>query len=147
MSIKVVKAFHPKVVYMGNIEHGKDILETLEAFCLDNEVKTAWINLMGALSEVTLSYYDQVTHRYYTKTFQGEFEILNGTGNISMKENVPVGHIHLTLSNTDYGCVGGHLMKGSAKVFACEFVLQVMDGIEPLYRGQDETTGLPLWIY
>lgn len=147
MGIKLAKAFHPKAVHMGHIEYGKDILETLETYCLENEIRTAWVNLLGALSEVTLSYYDQEKHQYFTKTFQGDYEILNGTGNISMRDNAPVGHIHLTISGTDYQCVGGHLMKGTAKVFACEFALTVMDGNEPLYRGVDDITGLPLWIY
>lgn len=148
MAIKVVKAFSPKTVYMGSIAHGMDILETLEAFCLENEIKTAWVNLLGALSQVTLAYYDQKAHRYVTRTFTGEYEILNATGNISMKAHTPVGHIHMTLSNTGFDCIGGHLVKGSARVFACEFVLYAMDGAEPLFRGDaDEATGLPLWIY
>lgn len=147
MGIKVVKSFQSKAVYMGSIDYGKDILDTLETFCLDNEITTAWVSLLGAVSEVTLSYYDQVEHVYVNKTFIGEFEILSGTGNISMKENIPVGHIHLTLSNTEFGCIGGHLVKGSAKVFACEFALFVGEG-EPLFRGsRDEQTGLPLWLY
>ncbi len=148
MSIKVVKSFQPKAVYMGTIEYGKDILDTLETFCLENEITTAWVNLLGALSDVTLAYYEQDNHQYVTKRFTGEYEILNGTGNISMKENTAVGHIHVTLSNTEFGCVGGHLIKGSAKVFACEFMLTVLSGAEPLFRGnKDEQTGLPLWIY
>jgi uncharacterized protein len=117
MGIKVIKHFQPKAVYVGGIEHGKDIMETLETFCLENEIKTAWVNLLGALSQVDLSYYDQQTHKYVTKTFTGEYEILSGTGNISMRENTPMGHIHLTLSGTDYQCVGGHLMKGTSKVY------------------------------
>lgn len=148
MSIKIIKAFQPKAVYMGNIEYGKDILDTLETFCLENEIKTAWVNLLGAVSEVALSYYDQKTHAYVSQTFTGEFEILSGTGNISIKEHLPIGHIHLTLSGTDFGCIGGHLMKGTAKVFACEFALFAMEGAEPLFRGSgDPQTGLPLWIY
>jgi uncharacterized protein len=148
MAVKVVKAFQSKGVYMGTVAYGKDILETLEAFCLENEIRTAWVNLLGALSEVTLAYYEQEGHQYVTQTFTGEYEILNGTGNITMKEHLPVGHIHLTLSNTEFGCVGGHLVKGSAKVFACEFMLHAVEGHEPLFRGgPDEETGLPLWIY
>lgn len=147
MTTHVVRAFQTKAVYMGAIAHGQDILHALETFCLDNEIKTAWVNLLGAVSEVTLSYYTQDTHQYVPKTFTGEFEILNGTGNISMRGHVPVAHLHLTLSNTEFGCIGGHLVKGGSKVFACEFVLVVMDGTEPLFRGHDDQTGLPLWIY
>lgn len=148
MGIKLVKSFTEQTAYVGKITHGKDILESLEAFCVEHEIKMAWVSLLGALSEVTLAYYTQDTHQYVTKTFTGEFEIVNGTGNISLKDGVPVGHIHLTLSNTEYGCIAGHLIKGSSKVFACEFNLTALGGSEPLFRGSpDEETGLPLWIY
>lgn len=148
MSIKLSKAFQSKAVYVGAINYGQDILDTLEVFCREHDITTAWVNLLGAVSEVTLAYYEQEGHKYVTKTFTGEFEILNGTGNISMKDGAPVGHIHLTLSNTQFGCIGGHLVKGSAKVFACEFVLIALGDNEPLVRGGgDVQTGLPLWIY
>jgi uncharacterized protein len=147
MGIKIVKSFHPKAVYMGAINHGDDILDTLETFCIENEITTAWVNVLGAVSEVTLSYYHQVEHRYISNAFTGQYEIINGTGNISMKDNIPLGHIHLTLSDPAFGCIGGHLVKGSAKVFSCEFALFVMDGVESLFRSRDEQTGLPLWIY
>ncbi|MBW1828134.1 MAG: DNA-binding protein, partial [Deltaproteobacteria bacterium] len=38
---------------------------------------------------------------------------------------------------------GGHLASGTI-VFACEFILEALDG--PAFtRGLDEVTGLPLW--
>ncbi len=147
MGVKVVRAFGSQAIYLGNIDHGKDIIDTLETFCLENEVKTAWVNILGALSKVDLAYYDQQTHNYVTRTFEGEFEILNGTGNVSLKENKPVIHMHLSLSGQDFGCFGGHLVKGTAVVFACEFMIHALAGHDPLFRGHDEVTGLPLWIY
>src|SRR4051794_26862628 len=128
MNLKVIKPFQAETVYMGSIEYGKDILDTLEDFCVASEIKTGWVNLMGAFSEVTLAYWEQEGHGYVTKTFTGEFEIVNATGNISLKDNKPFGHIHITLSDTQFGCIGGHLVKGSSKVYACEFILWTLKG-------------------
>lgn len=145
--LKVLQSYTPAGVYMGRIDYGQDILESLELFCREHSITTAWVNLMGALSAATLSYYNQQTRQYVARPFEGEFEILNGTGNISLKDNAPFGHVHLTLSGTDFNCIGGHLVKGTTKVFACEFILFVLDGPAPLIRmANDEQTGLALWV-
>jgi len=142
---KMIQPFQVQTVYMGSIDYGHDILTTLETFCREHDIQTAWLNLMGALSEVTLAYYEQEGHQYVQKHFTGEFEILNGTGNISLKDNSPMAHVHLTLSNTSFGCIGGHLVKGTSKVFACEFALFVLEGETLLQRKPDDKTGLALW--
>ena len=52
-------------------------------------------------------------------------------------------HAHATLAGHDGACVGGHVVPG-CRIFACELILQELVG-EPLERGYDEVTGLPLW--
>jgi uncharacterized protein len=145
--MKVVKHFKTKAVYMGRLEQGQDIIDTLENFCAENEVKSGWVQMIGALKKATISYYDQTEHRYYNKKLEGEFEIVSCSGNISIKDNAPFAHLHMVLSDTNYGCIAGHLMPGSTEVFACEFVLHHFEGDEALVRGFDEETGLSLWLY
>jgi uncharacterized protein len=45
--------------------------------------------------------------------------------------------------DVDGACVGGHVVPG-CRIFACELILQELVG-EPLERGYEEVTGLPLW--
>lgn len=147
MTAPIVRQYPNAVHYVGTIAHGADILMALEEFCKARKITMGWVSLLGAVSEVTLAYYEQEGHRYVQKHFTGEFEILNGTGNISLKGDTPIGHLHLTLSNTEFGCIGGHVIKGKSKVFACEFHIMALTGDEPLLRGDaDPVTGLPLWL-
>lgn len=145
--MKVVKHLKPSDVYMGRLEYGQDIIDSLENFCAENEVKIAWVQMIGALRKATISYYDQEKHCYFNKKLEGEYEIVSCSGNISVKENAPMAHLHIVLSDTEYNCIAGHLMPGSTEIFACEFVLHRFEGEEALVRGQDDQTGLSLWLY
>jgi len=64
-------------------------------------------------------------------------------GNVSLKDNSPFVHAHITLADKKANAYGGHLASGTV-VFACEFMLEVFDG-PVLQRDFDETTGLFLW--
>ena len=131
---------------MGTIPYGADIHTVLQNYCDANGISNAWVNLLGALSEAKLAWYGQETHEYYERVFTGEYEITNATGNISLKDGKAFGHIHMTLSDTDFKCWGGHLMPGSTKVFACEFILIALDSSTPFCRDtKDPETGLNLW--
>jgi predicted DNA-binding protein with PD1-like motif len=70
-------------------------------------------------------------------------EITSLTGNVSIKDGKPLVHVHVTLADKKGNAFGGHLAEGTI-VFACEVCIQVFQG-EPLKRGFDKTTGLPLW--
>ena len=64
-------------------------------------------------------------------------------GNVSRRDGATAVHLHATLADHDGVCVGGHVAAGCV-VFACELFIQELVG-EPLQRGFDEATGLPLW--
>jgi uncharacterized protein len=145
MTIARVETLTLQDLRVGRLEYGVDIIEALEAYCASEKITCAWINLLGAVSQAKLAFYTQDTHEYRTHVFSGDYEILNGTGNISIKEGKPFAHIHLTLGDSDYKTIGGHLMKGESCVFACEFSLWVLEGGSLLRGLPDAQTGLALW--
>lgn len=132
---------------MGRIPHGDDLIRSLETYCETNGVQAAWVQALGALSKATLAYYDQKTHVYHTRELSGEYEIVSCTGNITLKDGKPFGHIHMILSDTEYQCLAGHLMPGTTEIFACEFILHVFEADEALNRVHDDQTGLTLWSW
>ena len=71
-------------------------------------------------------------------------EILSLIGNISLKDDKPFVHAHITLADQEGRAWGGHLAEGT-KVFAGEFVIQEYLTEKPLVRHLDEETGLFLW--
>ena len=73
----------------------------------------------------------------------GAVELVSLLGNVSRRDGATAVHAHATLAGHDGACVGGHVVPG-CRVFACELILQELVG-EPLERGLDEVTGLPLW--
>lgn len=135
-------------LYVGTVAHGEDIHRSIEAFCDERGILMAWVQCLGALSQATLAFYTQDMHQYVEKEFLGQYEIVQGTGNISQKNGKAFAHLHMTLSGHDFTCVGGHLMPEKTKVFACEFVILALSGADALTRDvQDPQTGLALWPF
>jgi len=148
MGIKVAKAFKAETIHMGRLEKGADIIQSLERFCAENNIRAAWVNVIGALDRGTISYYDQREKKYHHHPLAGEYEIVSCSGNISLKDGKPFAHLHIVLSDTDYQTWGGHLWPGTVSVFAAEFVLFELVGADPaavLARCEDVETGLALW--
>jgi predicted DNA-binding protein with PD1-like motif len=72
-------------------------------------------------------------------------EILLLYGNISRRDDDLFAHLHISASYFENGrttMIAGHLV--SASVFACEFVLDAYDDLNPV-RTFDEPTQLFLW--
>ncbi len=146
--IKTVKAFKPETVWMGRLEKGADIINSLEAFCAEKGIKAGWVNLLGALDRATISYYDQEKHQYFHRPLHGEYEIVSCGGNISLKDGKPFAHLHIVLSDAEYQAWGGHLWPGTVSVFAAEFSIFELKGetaSDELSRCPDAATGLALW--
>lgn len=120
-----------------------DLLPELNALCKEKNIRRGVVQVMGALEGATLGYYLQDERRYISQEFDEHMEILAGIGNVSIKDDEPFVHLHLTLSRKDFSVIGGHTMPGCT-IFAAEVCIISLEGKE-LMRGFDEPTGLPLW--
>jgi predicted DNA-binding protein with PD1-like motif len=131
-------------VIVGRIPMGADIIRSIEAVCAERNIKTAWVQALGAVKKATIAYYTQDTHQYNTREFAGGYEIVSCSGNITLKDGKQFGHLHIVLSDENYSCFAGHLMPGTVEVFACEYTILPLQGDE-LIRKPDANTGLALW--
>lgn len=131
---------------LGRMERGEEVAEALLSLAHERNIRSAWVNALGAFEWVELVEYDQVQRVYKPpQLFNSPCEILSLTGNISLKEGVPFVHLHAAVSReTDNGIqvLGGHLLRGL--VFACEFMVVCCDDLA-LQRRHDAATGLDLW--
>ncbi len=128
---------------MGRLESGADLLAELTRICKDNNISRGQVEAIGAVSRATLGYYDQDSREYNYRTFEQHLEIISLLGNVSIKDGEPMVHAHVSLGDSEFRMIGGHLAAGTV-VFACEYIIHELDGPE-LVRGYDEATGLPLW--
>ena len=121
---------------------GDYINRTFESFAEIKGVGCAWLNGIGALANPEIGYYSIDDKSYHRKHFKGEFELTSLIGNITMKEEKPFAHTHITFSDTNYKVFGGHLF--DARITAAgEFLMQL--GNDKITREINHEIGLPLW--
>ena len=121
---------------------GDYINQTFEAFSDINRIGSAWINGIGAIENPEIGLYSMRDRSYHRKTFIGEYELTSLIGNITIKEDKPFAHTHITFSDTDYHVFGGHLF--DAKITAAgEFIMHINKN--DITREMNKDIGLPLW--
>ncbi len=139
-----VQEFKTGKVLVGRIELGEDLYQSIEEYCIKNNIRQAWVNGLGAVTHLAYFYYDQLEKKYIQAHVDERLEILSCIGNISLKDGKPFPHLHIVCSDRKGGTVGGHLTPGT-KVFACEVIFFVLEGASGLNRAFDSQTGLNLW--
>ncbi len=139
----VMKSYKPTGVLMGRLAHGSDLLEEITGICRDNSIRMGRVEAIGAVSGARIGYYNQGVSEYEYVTAEQPLEIVAMKGNISVKDGEPMVHAHVVLSDENGDAFGGHLAAGTI-VFACECLIEVLDG-PVLERKPDDETGLPLW--
>ena len=87
-----------KVHYI-KFEKDQLLLESLTDYAKKNNIKTAEISFIGAVQNVNVMYMNQENKKYDKHTFDGGHEVLNGLGNISMLDDEPFVHVHMTVAD------------------------------------------------
>ncbi len=129
--------------FLIRLPHGGDLLETLNGICREKKIESGEINVIGAVKSAVVGYYNQQTQEYQAISFESTLEIAACSGNISIKDDSPIVHAHIVLSDETGAATGGHLMPGTI-IFAAEAIVVELEGPK-LLRQTDSTTGLPLW--
>ena len=130
-------------MFIGKLSHGKDLLEEMTALCIKENITLGRVEGIGAVQRARVGYYNQVSREYQYIEFNGHLEITSLVGNVSIKDNKPFVHAHVSLSDEKGNAFGGHLAQGTV-IYAFEILLHSFEGPE-LKRTYDEVTGLPLW--
>ncbi len=131
--------------FMGRLDYKTDLLEEINKICIKENIKTGFINIIGAVSSLKTGFFDQEKKQYIHTVHQSQtpLEISSCMGNVSLKNGKPFCHIHIVASDRKGLCYGGHLMDETT-VYAAEYIIQETIG-EELVRELDEETKLPLW--
>jgi predicted DNA-binding protein with PD1-like motif len=132
-----------KQTFMVRMPQGEDLLAAVAAVVRETGVRLGVFSVIGAVSAAAFGYYDQKRRQYQTIIRPGAFEIVTGSGNVTLKDGSPFVHAHILFADETGNSFGGHLMSDTF-IFAAELCLQELEG-EPLVRQHDDTTGLFLW--
>jgi len=139
----MLKNIKPSKTFIGKLSHGMDLLEEMTALCIKENITLGRIEGIGAVQKARVGYYNQAAREYQFIEINSHLEITNIVGNVSIKDNKPFVHAHVTLADENANAFGGHLAQGTV-IFACEIILHAFEGPK-ITRSYDEVTGLPLW--
>lgn len=126
--------------YILRLEKGEEIIQTLTKFCIEQKISGGSLSGIGGIQDVCISYYDIKSKKYVPKNYSEEvYEMISLLGNISLVDNTPFAHLHITIAGSDHQVLGGHLSSATVAV-TCEIFLHITNA--PLYRKTDEEFGL-----
>ena len=126
------------------LKKGEEIFESLYKIIKELDIKSGWINGIGAASNIVLGAYPSSTKEYIKKDFKGEFELASIMGNITTKQNNPFIHIHATISDEECNAFAGHLFTATVSV-TCEIILNISN--KSIIRKECSEVGLYLWDF
>jgi uncharacterized protein len=121
---------------------GEDVHSSLLELCRQHGVQGGFVvSGIGMLSDPELGFFVK-DGQYERQRFPGRHELLNLSGNISLRDGDVMAHLHALLANEDYSVFGGHLFAA-----ATGLTLEVLIDIAPedvrMYRVVEPDSGLP----
>ena len=128
--------------YMVYVEKNEKIMDTLTKFCKEKEILNAQLSGIGAVKAIELGAYDLGNREYTRQYFDDAWELVSYQGNVTLKEDKPFIHAHITISNHDMNTRGGHLFEAKVAVVG-EFFLRRVDNT--VHHQLNKEIGLPTW--
>lgn len=109
------------------IDKGEEILEKIKEVAIKENIKLATVTALGATNEFTVGVFKTEEKKYYSNSFQGDFEIVSLTGAINTMNDEFYTHIHMSAGDEKGNVFGGHLNKAIVST-TCEMFIHVIEG-------------------
>ncbi len=135
--------YEPGQVLKGRLPRGEDLLNTLTDLVKEAGIRSGQVEVLGALKNAKVGYFNQNDRNYYYHEFDSGVEIAHCQGNISILDGEPFIHAHIIITDSEGRAYGGHLAEGS-EIYVAETIIQEFIG-EPQVRVEEPESGLSLW--
>ncbi len=122
-------------------EKGDEVVEGLLSFARKEKIQASHFTAIGALSDVTLGYFNWTKKAFDKILIQEQVEVLSLVGNIVFDNGDPKLHVHIVIGKSDGTAHGGHLIEGHVRPIL-EVIL--VESPSHLHRKTDKETGLAL---
>lgn len=111
--------------FVLKFEAGEELHETLIQFMIQKRMPSAFYQGIGALTNVELGYFNLTKNEYDKHFFEGEYELITASGNISVENGQPFPHTHVVLANEKCETFAGHFFKGVVSITVELFLFHV----------------------
>ncbi|MFN8178796.1 MAG: DUF296 domain-containing protein [bacterium] len=125
--------------WLLRFDAGEKLPAALATFCKERGIVGGTAVGLGALSDVTLGYFDIVTKAYAKTQLAGSWELLSLFTDVAEWQGEPFAHTHVVISGPDFVARGGHLFEGTVSVTA---EIRLWTIAVPLRRELDPMFGL-----
>ena len=123
-------------------DQGDEVMSALKAFAAEQKLSAASFTAIGALSEVTLAWFDWQKRDYRKIPIKEQVEVLMLAGDVSLKpDGGPQVHAHVVIGKADGSAHGGHLIEAKVRP-TLELILT--ESPAHLRRKHDPRSGLAL---
>ena len=110
------------------LDPGEEVVDCLTRLVELEDIQLGTVSALGAANDVTIGIFDTAEKKYYSKRYQGQYEISSLVGNVTRQEGKPYLHLHITIGNPVTGDVhAGHLSACTISA-TLELFLQTWDG-------------------
>ena len=140
MKVKLINEMGEKT-YAIVFNKGDEVVEGLLSFAREEKVQTSHFTAIGALSDVTLGYFNWTKKTFDKISIQEQVEVLSLVGNIVFDNGDPKLHAHVVIGKSNGTAHGGHLMEGHVRPILEVILVEVPSH---LHRKIDKETGLAL---
>ncbi|MDD6796004.1 MAG: DNA-binding protein [Clostridiaceae bacterium] len=130
--------------YVVRLDRGEELVSSIKNLCEKEDITLGTISGLGAANHIIVGLYKVEEKKYYSKEFNGDFELTSIVGNISKKENDTYLHIHLNFGDENGIAHGGHLNEAVISA-TCELFIRKIAG--SVNRKYDENVGLNLYEF
>ena len=113
--------------YLVRMDPGEEILEQLERFARQEQIRLAAVQALGAVKEFTVGVFKTDEKKYYANHFSGSFEIVSLTGTIDTMDGNFYTHLHMSAGDNQGRVFGGHLNRAVVSA-TCEMLVRVLPG-------------------
>jgi len=93
-------------------DKGEEVVEGLSAFASRESLRASQVTAIGALSDVTLGYFDRESRQYQKIPLPEQVEVLSLLGVVTLDGEKPKVHSHIVVGRRDGRAHGGHLLEG-----------------------------------
>lgn len=130
--------------YIVRMDPGEEILEQVKVLALQEGIRLASVQALGAVNDFTVGVFKTDEKKYYANSFQGSYEIVSLTGTINTMDGQFYCHLHMSAGDDKGQVVGGHLNRAVVSA-TCEMVITAIDG--SVDRAFSEEVGLNLFTF
>jgi predicted DNA-binding protein with PD1-like motif len=141
MKSKLIHEHQGEKTYALIFDTGDEVMSRLVDFARANRLGGSRLTAIGALSDVTLGYFDWEKKDYKKMPFREQVEVLSLIGDVALKDGQPTVHAHIVVGRSDGTTLGGHLVEAHVRP-TLEVILVESPG--HLRKEIDPETGLAL---